>query len=53
MLEPDYNTIDTQGGRVALKVDLNDNWTVTPTFMGQRRRRMDFSATTRRSAPRV
>jgi outer membrane receptor protein involved in Fe transport len=34
--EPDYNTVHTLGGRVALKLDINDNWTVTPTFMGQR-----------------
>jgi iron complex outermembrane receptor protein len=34
--ESDYNTIHTQGGRVALKLDINDNWTVTPTVMGQR-----------------
>lgn len=31
----DYNTSATRGGRVALKWDINDNWTVTPTFMGQ------------------
>ncbi|HEX4150603.1 MAG TPA: TonB-dependent receptor [Steroidobacteraceae bacterium] len=30
-----YNTSETRGGRVALKLDLGDNWTVTPTFMGQ------------------
>jgi iron complex outermembrane recepter protein len=30
-----YNTAETKGGRVALKVDLGDNWTVTPTVMGQ------------------
>ena len=30
-----YNTIETRGGRAALKLDLGDNWTVTPTFMGQ------------------
>jgi outer membrane receptor protein involved in Fe transport len=34
--EPDYNTVHTQGGRAALKLDINDNWTVTPTIMGQR-----------------
>ena len=31
----DYNTVQTKGGRAALKLDLGDNWTVTPTFMGQ------------------
>jgi outer membrane receptor protein involved in Fe transport len=30
-----YNTVETKGGRAALKIDINDNWTVTPTFMGQ------------------
>src|ERR1700722_1426026 len=30
-----YNTVEYKGGRAALKLDLNDNWTVTPTFMGQ------------------
>jgi outer membrane receptor protein involved in Fe transport len=31
----DYNTSETKGGRAALKLDIGDNWTVTPTFMGQ------------------
>ncbi len=31
-----YNTVETKGGRVAAKVNLGDNWTVTPLFMGQR-----------------
>jgi outer membrane receptor protein involved in Fe transport len=30
-----YNTVVTKGGRGALKLDLNDSWTVTPTFMAQ------------------
>ena len=30
-----YNTVETKGGRAALKFDINDSWTVTPTFMGQ------------------
>jgi len=30
-----YNTVEYKGGRAALKLDLSDNWTVTPTFMGQ------------------
>lgn len=34
-VENDYNTVDTRGGRAALKLDLGDNWTVTPTVMGQ------------------
>jgi outer membrane receptor protein involved in Fe transport len=31
----DYNTVETRGGRGALKLLLGDNWTVTPTVMGQ------------------
>ncbi len=30
-----FNDLTTYGGRAALKVDLNDNWTATPTFMYQ------------------
>ena len=30
-----YNTVETKGGRAALKLDIGDNWTVTPTFMAQ------------------
>jgi iron complex outermembrane recepter protein len=30
-----FNDETTYGGRAALKVDLNDNWTATPTFMYQ------------------
>jgi len=35
-IEKNYNDIDTYGGRAALKVDLNDNWTILPTFMYQK-----------------
>jgi iron complex outermembrane receptor protein len=31
-----YNDTDTYGARVALKIDLNDNWTITPSIMGQK-----------------
>jgi outer membrane receptor protein involved in Fe transport len=31
-----FNPVDTYGARAALKVDLNDNWTITPSFMAQR-----------------
>ena len=31
-----FNDLDVWGGRAALKVDLNDNWTATPTFMYQK-----------------
>jgi iron complex outermembrane recepter protein len=35
-LENNYNDLDTYGGRAALKVDLDDDWTVLPTFMYQK-----------------
>jgi iron complex outermembrane recepter protein len=31
-----YNDTDTYGARAALKVDLNDSWTITPSVMGQK-----------------
>jgi outer membrane receptor protein involved in Fe transport len=34
-VKKDYNTVETKGGRAALKVNINDNWTVLPTVMGQ------------------
>ncbi len=30
-----YNDVITKGGRAALKIDLNDHWTIMPTVMGQ------------------
>ncbi len=33
--EDDYNQIDTYGARAALRIDLNDSWTITPSIMGQ------------------
>jgi len=30
-----FNDVDTYGGRVALAIDLNDNWTVTPSVIAQ------------------
>ncbi|WP_143004893.1 TonB-dependent receptor [Novosphingobium aromaticivorans] len=35
-VKKDYNYTDTYGGRAALKVDLDDNWTVTPQVMYQK-----------------
>jgi outer membrane receptor protein involved in Fe transport len=35
-LKKNFNDIDTYGGRAALKVDLDDNWTILPQFMYQR-----------------
>ena len=34
-VEDDYNDVDTYGARAALRFDINDSWTVTPTVMGQ------------------
>jgi iron complex outermembrane recepter protein len=31
----DFNTVDTYGGRAALKVDLDDNWSFTPDVIYQ------------------
>ncbi|MDT8760881.1 TonB-dependent receptor [Sphingomonas psychrotolerans] len=37
-VENDYNDTETWGGRAALKVDLDDTWTVTPTVLYQEMR---------------
>jgi len=34
-VEDDYNDVTTYGARAALKIDLNDSWTVTPQIIGQ------------------
>ncbi|HEX7819624.1 MAG TPA: TonB-dependent receptor [Sphingobium sp.] len=34
--EKDYNDVDSYGGRAALAVDLDDNWTITPAVIYQR-----------------
>ncbi len=31
----DYNEADTVGARAALRIELDDDWTITPTLMGQ------------------
>ena len=33
----DLNRVDTAGGRAALGIDFDDNWTITPSVMAQRR----------------
>ncbi|MEZ5531697.1 MAG: TonB-dependent receptor [Steroidobacteraceae bacterium] len=35
LVKNNYNDVETYGGRAALKIDLNDSWTVTPQLMGQ------------------
>lgn len=37
-VKDDYNDVDTYGARAALRVDLNDNWTITPTLMAQKQK---------------
>ncbi len=34
-VKKDYNQGDTYGARAALRIDLNDSWTITPSVMGQ------------------
>ena len=33
--EDNYNDVETYGARAALRIELNDSWTVTPQLMGQ------------------
>ncbi|HVY82394.1 MAG TPA: TonB-dependent receptor [Steroidobacteraceae bacterium] len=33
-----YNDVDTYGARAALRIDLDDNWTITPQVMAQRQK---------------
>jgi outer membrane receptor protein involved in Fe transport len=35
-VKKNFNTLNTYGGRAALKIDLDDNWTVMPQFMYQK-----------------
>jgi iron complex outermembrane receptor protein len=35
-VEKNYNPLKTYGGRAALKVDLDDNWTILPSFLYQK-----------------
>ncbi len=34
--EDDFNDVDTYGARAALKIDLNDRWSLTPSLMYQK-----------------
>jgi iron complex outermembrane recepter protein len=38
LVKNDYNKVDTYGARAALKIDLNDSWTVTPQVMAQQQK---------------
>lgn len=35
LVEKDYNDVDTYGARLALGIELNDDWTIRPNLMGQ------------------
>lgn len=35
LVEDDFNSVETSGARALLKIDLNDNWSVTPGLMYQ------------------
>jgi outer membrane receptor protein involved in Fe transport len=35
MVKSDFNSVDTFGGRAALEIDLDDNWTITPAVVAQ------------------
>ena len=35
VVEDNFNTNKTYGGRAALRIDLDDNWTITPSIMHQ------------------
>ena len=38
LVKNNYNTTDIFGGRAALKIDLDDNWTITPSLIAQETR---------------
>jgi len=35
LVKKDFNSADIVGGRAALEIDLDDNWTITPSIIGQ------------------
>jgi iron complex outermembrane recepter protein len=36
LVEDDYNTSDVVGARAALRIDLDDNWSITPSVVSQK-----------------
>ena len=44
LVKDDYNWANTTGARAALKIDLNDDWSITPTIIGQRQKANGSSA---------
>jgi iron complex outermembrane receptor protein len=49
-VEDNYNEVETYGGRLALGIDLDENWTIRPTVMGQVQKTTGFFAEERSSA---
>ena len=41
-VKKDYNDVETLGGRLALGIELDDDWTITPTIMGQKQKANGF-----------
>lgn len=41
-VKKDYNDVETVGGRLALGIDLDEDWTITPSIMGQSQRADGF-----------
>ena len=39
-----FNDVTTYGGRAALRVNLNDSWTITPTFIAQETKAAGFGS---------
>lgn len=37
-VKDNYNDTETYGARAALRIDLNDSWTITPQLMGQKQK---------------
>ena len=44
LVDDNYNWARATGARAALKIDLNDNWSITPTIMGQHQKANGSSA---------
>jgi outer membrane receptor protein involved in Fe transport len=44
LAKDNFNDVTTYGARAALRVDLNENWTITPQVMGQETKAGGFSA---------
>ena len=41
-VKKDYNDVETLGGRLALGIELDDDWTITPSIMGQKQKANGF-----------